>query len=79
MGSFFVVLIGKKIHGQSSWVGIIVVGYAKYVSYCGLIFVGKGISLNPQKFIHLKNFYAHSILVTTAALLCKHVTANRLM
>ena len=60
----FVFLIGKKIRGinfcgNGSMVGIITVGFAKYASYCGLIFVDKRIPQNPRKFVHLKNFYAY--------------------
>ena len=43
-------------------VGTIVVGFAKCASYCGLIFVDRGIPQNPQKFIHLENFYAYGVL-----------------
>ena len=42
-------------------VGTIVVGFAKHASYCGLIFVDKGIPQYPRKFIHLKNLYTYGI------------------
>ena len=41
-------------------VATIVVGFVKYASYCGLIFVDRGIPQSPRKFIDLKNFYAYS-------------------
>ena len=43
-------------------VGTIIVRFAKfakYASYCGLIFVDRGIPRNPQKIIHLESFYAY--------------------
>ena len=46
-------LIGKKIRGvlifrgHGSVVGTIAVGFAKYASYCGLIFMDKGMPQNP--------------------------------
>ena len=48
-------LWGINFHGHSSVVGTIVVGFAKYASYCGLIFVVKGMPKNQLKFIH-RNF-----------------------
>ena len=42
-------------------VGTVIVGFAKYASYCGLIVVDRGIPRNSQKFIHLENFYAYGI------------------
>ena len=42
-------LIGKKICGVLifvAMVGTIIVGFAKYASYCGLIFVDRGIPQN---------------------------------
>ena len=57
-------LIGKKIHGVLifvSMVDTIVVGFAKYASYCGLILMDRGIPCNPRKFMHLENFYTYSI------------------
>ena len=39
-------------------VDAIVIGFAKYASYCGLIFMNKR---HITKSIHLKNFYAYSI------------------
>ena len=44
---------------MAAWVDTIV-RIAKYASYCGLIFVDKMYTKNPQKFIHLESFYAYS-------------------
>ena len=52
-------LWGINFCGHVGVVGIIIVGFAKYASYGGLIFVDRGISQNPQKFIYLENFYTH--------------------
>ena len=65
VGYIFVFLIGKKIRGvffnfcgNGSMVGTIVVGFAKYVSCCGLIFMDKR---HTTKFMHLENLYTLKI------------------
>ena len=50
-----------NFRGHGSVVGTIIVRFAKYASYCGLIFINKGILRNPQKFIYLENFYVYGI------------------
>ena len=45
---------GINFQCNDSVVGTIVVGFAKYASYCELIFVDRGIPQNPRKFIHRK-------------------------
>ena len=52
-------LWGINFHGNGGVVGTIIVGFAKYASYCGLIFMDRGIPQNPRKFIHLENFYVY--------------------
>ena len=47
-------------HGHGRVVGAITVRFAKFASYCGLVFLWiRGISQNPLKFIHLENFYMY--------------------
>ena len=58
------ILWGINICGHGSVVVTIVVRFAKYASYCGLIFVDRGIPQNPRKFIYLKNFYLYGISCT---------------
>ena len=53
-------LWGINFCGHGGVVRTIIVGFAKYASYWGLIFMDRGIPWNPQKFIHLQNFYAYS-------------------
>ena len=65
---------GINFRGHGSMVGTMVVGFAKYASYCGLIFVGKRHTTKSAKIIHLKNFYTYSNCFTfwlSAALLAK--------
>ena len=50
---------GINFHGHGSVVGTLIVIFAKYASYCGLIFMDRGIPQNPRNFMHLKNFYAY--------------------
>ena len=45
---------GINFRGNGGVVGTIIVGFAKYASYCGLIFVGRDIPQNL--YVHLKNF-----------------------
>ena len=52
---------GINFCGHSSVVCTIIVRFAKYASYCGLIFVDRGIPQNPRKFMHLEIFYTYSI------------------
>ena len=52
---------GINFCGHGGLVGTIVVGFAKYASYCGLLFVVRGIPQNPQKFMHLENLYAYGM------------------
>ena len=47
-----------NFHGHGGVVGIIV-RFAKYASYYGLISWIRGIPQNPQKFIHLEIFYVY--------------------
>ena len=47
---------GINFHDHGGMVGTIILRFAKYASYGGLIFVDRGMPRNPQKFIHLKNF-----------------------
>ena len=54
---------GINFCGHCNIVGTTVVGFAKYASYCGLIFVDRGIPQNRRKFIHLENFNAYSTII----------------
>ena len=47
--------------GHGGVVGTIIVGFAKHASYCGLIFVDRGIPQNLQNFMHIENFYAYGM------------------
>ena len=58
------ILWGINFGGHGGVVGTIVVTFAKYSGYCVLIFVDRGIPQNPQKFIHIKNFYSYGISCT---------------
>ena len=46
-------LWGINFCGHGSMVRIIIVGLAKYASYCGLIFVDKRHTMKPTKIIYL--------------------------
>ena len=52
-------LLGINFRGHGQVVGTIVVGFAKYASYCGLIFMDKRHATKsmkiytPQKFLHV--------------------------
>ena len=52
---------GINFCGHDGVVGTILVGFAKYASYCGLLFVVRGIPQNPQKFMHFENLYAYGM------------------
>ena len=47
--------------GHGGVVGTILVRFAKYASYWGLIFMDKRYTMKSIKFIHLENFYAYGI------------------
>ena len=58
-------LRGVSFHSNGGMVGTIIVRFAKfakYASYCGLIFVDRGIPQSPYKFIHLESFYAYGTI-----------------
>ena len=44
--------------------GTIVVRFAKYASYYGLIFMDKRHTMNPRKFTYLRNFYVYGIALS---------------
>ena len=58
-------LWGINFCDHGGMVGTIIVRFAKYTSYCGLILWIRGIPQNPLKFIHHKNFYAYGITIVT--------------
>ena len=51
-------LWGMNFHGHGSLVGTIVVGFAKYSSYCKLIFVDKRHTMKSRKHLHFKKLLA---------------------
>ena len=50
---------GINFCGHGSVVGTIIVRFAEYASYYGLILVDIRIPQNPRKFLHFKNFYVY--------------------
>ena len=54
---------GIKFCGRGCVVGTIIVVFAKYASFYGLIFMGRGIPRNPWNFTHFENFYVYGICI----------------
>ena len=52
-----------NFRGNGGVISTIIVGFAKYANYCGLIFVDRGIPRNSQKFTRLEILQENTVFV----------------